>query len=155
MEWQEASNEYLDCKVGRRDLNYTREYRYPDSCLVFNQAAQELELCGQEALPATEEAIRERVVPAARLAADHHELLGKFFGLMNLWMAYIAIAGSRQQDRVIQVHALSGRLSSRHGDSFSARELALRRRSTHRHAQSLSRFYAGSSSAQRNQCGSG
>jgi hypothetical protein len=83
-------------------LNYTREYRYPDSCLVFNQAAQELRLRGEEALPAIEHAIQESVVPAAGLAADHHALLSKFFGLMNLWMAYIAIAGPRHLDRVIQ-----------------------------------------------------
>ena len=78
-------------------LSYNRQYRYPDSCFVFNQAAQELELCGQQALPAIEQVIRDRVVPAGEASADHHELMAKHYGLLDLWMAYIAIAGTEHR----------------------------------------------------------
>ncbi len=74
----------------------------PNSCFVRNQAAAELEQCGEQALPTIEHAIRERVVPAGQASANHHELLSKHHGLMSLWMTYIAIAGSQHRDRVIQ-----------------------------------------------------
>jgi len=74
----------------------------PNSCFVTNKAAEELEQCGELALPAIEQAIRERVVPTGKVSAHHHELLSKHRGLMSLWMAYIAIAGHKHRDRALQ-----------------------------------------------------
>jgi len=101
-------------------LSYSRLHRLPDSSFVFNQAALELEQRGKEALPAIEQAIQERVSPAGRSAANHHELLAKHQGLMNLWMAYIAIAGADDQGRVVRF------LNSLDGLTLSTAILALR-----------------------------
>jgi hypothetical protein len=74
----------------------------PESCMVTNAAAKDLKNGGLEALQEIEETIRADISRDARNCADHHELLGKHLGLINLWVAYFAIGADRQTARIVQ-----------------------------------------------------
>lgn len=72
----------------------------PESRLVVNVAAVDLQRCGAEALPLIEDVVRQRLQPHAWKSS--RELFRRFLGISNLWMAYLSIAGTENVPRVIE-----------------------------------------------------
>ncbi len=70
----------------------------PNSCLVWNAAARELEEYGPEALTEIENVIRDRI--ASESWANHQDLGRKHPGLENLWMTCFSIGGVENTARI-------------------------------------------------------
>ncbi len=84
-------------------LNFSRMSPViPESCMVSNAAAKDLKKCGVDALQEIEDTIRMDICRDSKSLADHHALLGKHIGLINLWGAYFAIGESREMARMVQ-----------------------------------------------------
>src|SRR5579883_3513343 len=72
----------------------------PGSCLMVNAAAQELEECGEAALPFIEQGIRDGTARATPMPAGYAELLRKHIGLLDIWVAYYRAGYPTQPGRV-------------------------------------------------------
>ncbi len=82
-------------------LDGQRVIRLGDSCLVGNEAAEELKTLGPVVLPAIQQVVVRRVVPASLEVADHHELMRRFPGLSSLWVTYFRLARHAHLEQVV------------------------------------------------------
>lgn len=70
-------------------------------CFVTNAASEELCQHGEEVLPEIEEAIRDLKISDSGTCGDHNDLIGRYPGLLNLWMAYYHLGAARHVPRII------------------------------------------------------
>ncbi len=73
----------------------------PDTCLMVNPAARELEECGGAALPYIEQGIRDRVAALPPVGADRHAVLRALPELLDGWIVYFHLGFSGSPDRVL------------------------------------------------------
>lgn len=79
-------------QLAEEALDGQRIIRLGDSCLVGNEAADQLESFGEAVLPIIQQLILQQVMPHSIQVKDHHELIRRFHGLMSVWVTYFKIA---------------------------------------------------------------